>query len=135
MAADIIHSLLKLETNTAEYGFLRSIEFGFCQVIEKGNKMESCWEMLSCGREAGGAKVAELGECVASKEGLGHSCWAIAGTLCGGAVQGSIKEKHGNCLICSVHDAYNRMTGTVGQEVAARYPDEDKRYRAMVLHR
>ena len=36
---------------------------------------------MNCGREAGGAKVAELGECIVSKEGFGHSCWGIAGTL------------------------------------------------------
>ena len=100
-----------------------------------GKKMENCWEMLNCDREAGGAKVAELGECIAAKEGLGHSCWAIAGTLCGGAVQGSVKDKNGNCLVCTVYNAYNRMTGTVGLDVATQYPDEDRRYREVLRHR
>lgn len=101
----------------------------------KGKKMENCWEILGCGREAGGAKVAELGECITSREGMGHSCWAIAGTLCGGAVQGSVKDKKGNCLVCGVHNAYNRVTGTMGQDVAAQYPDEDRRYREVLRSR
>ena len=90
--------------------------------------MKNCWEIKNCGREAGGAKVAELGECVASKEAFGHSCWAIAGTLCGGEVQGSVKDKQSNCLVCEVFKAYNRMTGTMGQEVAMQFPDEIMRY-------
>ena len=97
--------------------------------------MENCWEVMDCGREAGGQNVAEFGECIASKEKLGHSCWAIAGTLCGGVVQGSVKEKHGNCLVCKVFDAYNRITGTVGRHVAAQYPDEEMRYREALLNR
>ncbi len=97
--------------------------------------MKNCWELRECGREAGGAKVAELGQCIASIEGLGHSCWAIAGTLCGGAVQGSVKDKHGNCLICEVHKTYNRLTGTMGNEVAAQFPDEERRYQQVLLRK
>jgi len=97
--------------------------------------MKNCWELRGCGREAGGARVAELGECIASKEKLGHSCWAIAGTLCGGVVQGSVKEKQGNCLICDVYKAYNRLTGTMGRDVAAHFPEEDGKYRELMLHR
>ncbi len=95
--------------------------------------MKNCWEIRECGREAGGAKVAELGECIASVEKLGHSCWAIAGTLCGGVVQGSVKDKHGNCLICEVHRMYNRLTGTMGDEVAAQFPDEERHYEQVLL--
>jgi hypothetical protein len=91
--------------------------------------------MLNCGREAGGANVAELGECIASKEDLGHSCWAIAGTLCGGEVQGSVKDKNGNCLVCKVFSAYNRVTGTAARDVATHHPDEIKRYQEVLRHR
>ena len=94
--------------------------------------MDNCWEIKKCGREAGGAKVAEFGECVASKESMGHSCWAIAGTLCGGEVQGDVKDKHGNCLMCQVYKAYNRLTGTMGEFVAKRYADEDRRYQDLL---
>ena len=47
-------------------------------------RLKNCWEMRGCGRERGGSRAKDLGECIASREQLGHSCWAIAGTLCGG---------------------------------------------------
>lgn len=53
----------------------------------------NCWEWKKCGRQEGGAKVAELGVCPAAGAdridgancGLngGRACWALAGTLCG----------------------------------------------------
>ncbi len=97
--------------------------------------MENCWEIMKCGREGGGANVAELGECIVSKKSMGHSCWAIAGTLCGGEVQATAKDKHRNCLVCKVYNAYNRLTGTRGPHVAAHYPDEDRRYQEVLRRR
>ena len=97
--------------------------------------MKNCWEIKQCGREAGGPNVDELGECIASRQQLGHSCWAIAGTLCGGEVQGDIKDKQGNCLICEVYELYNRMTGTARQDLAVACPEEEALYRALMRHR
>jgi hypothetical protein len=74
---------------------------------------QNCWEFKKCGREQGGAKVSELGECPASVEkrtdGInngkngGRACWAISGTLCGGKVQGTYAAKEGNCLNCEFY--------------------------------
>jgi hypothetical protein len=71
----------------------------------------NCWEVKDCGREPGGLHVRELGVCpaatAATTNGMNHgknggrSCWAIAGTLCGGKVQGSFASKMVNCLECS----------------------------------
>lgn len=71
---------------------------------------QNCWEFKKCGRESGGAKAAELGVCPASNEkrlsnvnrgkNAGRSCWAVAGTLCGGKIQGSFATKLQNCLQC-----------------------------------
>lgn len=85
-------------------------------IVEEGegtNKVErklNCWEFKKCGREPGGAKVVELGICPAtvdfSSEGLnggknaGRICWAVAGTFCGGKVQGSFAQKRMSCLNC-----------------------------------
>lgn len=33
----------------------------------------------------------------------GRDCWAIAGTLCGGVVQGTEAEKTGNCRNCDFY--------------------------------
>lgn len=74
---------------------------------------QNCWEYKKCGREPGGAKVNDLGECPASTEkrtdGInsgkngGRACWAISGTLCGGKVQGTYAAKEGNCLNCEFY--------------------------------
>lgn len=70
--------------------------------------MTNCWEHKKCGREAGGAKTAEFGVCPASPA-HGRDCWAVAGTLCGGKVQGTEAEKTGNCRACDFYRGV--MTG------------------------
>jgi methyl-accepting chemotaxis protein len=77
-----------------------------------GNRM-NCWEFKKCGRQPGGEKIAELGVCPASTDTAhdgfnsgknnGRYCWRIAGTLCGGKVQGSFAAKAANCLICDFY--------------------------------
>lgn len=67
---------------------------------------QNCWEFTRCGREPHGAKSIDLGVCPAaadhSFDGInegkcaGRICWAVAGTLCGGKVQGTFAEKRGN---------------------------------------
>jgi len=73
----------------------------------------NCWEFKKCGREPGGAKVKELGVCPAAVEqkaaGInrgtcgGRACWAIAGTFCGGKVQGTFAQKLASCLSCEFY--------------------------------
>jgi len=80
---------------------------------------KNCWEYKLCGRQPGGPKANEYGPCPAATEvradGLnqgknaGRCCWAIAGTLCKGDIQGIFAQKMGNCMQC---DFYN----LVGQE-------------------
>ena len=86
-------------------------------------RMKNCWEIKACDREKGGAKVSKLGECIASKESLGHSCWAIAGTLCGGKVRGTAAQKEQTCMICDVFELYNRMTGSEGERIVQEFPE------------
>ena len=71
---------------------------------------KNCWEYKDCCREPGGSKAEELGVCPAttetrldgvnSGENGGRACWPIAGTLCGGHVQGTFATKVGNCMDC-----------------------------------
>ncbi|MHB8809385.1 MAG: two-CW domain-containing protein [Desulfobulbaceae bacterium] len=73
----------------------------------------NCWEFFDCGREPEGKKAAEYGVCPAasssSLNGIndgangGRSCWAIAGTYCGGKPQGTYAQKLGDCLKCDFH--------------------------------
>jgi hypothetical protein len=88
----------------------------------------NCWEIKKCERQKGGKKVNELGECIASKEGMGHSCWAVAGTLCGGKIQGTTVQKIGYCTSCEVHEIYNRSKSELGKLVMTTYPKEDTKY-------
>jgi len=73
----------------------------------------NCWEAKKCERQPGGSKVTELGICpvtttskvngVNSGKNGGRVCWAIAGTLCGGKVQGTFSQKMMNCMNCDFY--------------------------------
>jgi hypothetical protein len=83
---------------------------------------QNCWEFKKCGREPGGMNSAQMGVCVAHEEtrtdGVnggkngGRSCWAIAGTLCGGTVQGTFAQKSLNCLRCDFYKTVQREEGS-----------------------
>jgi len=70
----------------------------------------NCWEHKNCGRQPGGHKVQDLGICPVTTDALlngahggangGRACWAVAGSLCGGKVQGTYAEKLANCWRC-----------------------------------
>ncbi len=74
------------------------------------SKKQNCWQHHNCGREPSGANASELGVCPAAQDASfnaindgingGRICWAIAGTFCGGEVQGSFAEKRESCLEC-----------------------------------
>ncbi len=66
----------------------------------------NCWEFKHCGREAGGAKAAQLGVCPAYPD-HGNVCARIAGTLCGGVVQGTFAAKVANCIRCDFFASAN----------------------------
>jgi hypothetical protein len=70
----------------------------------------NCWEYTKCGRQPGGNKVQELGVCpVSTHQELsgahggthaGRACWVVAGSLCGGTIQGTYANKLRNCWRC-----------------------------------
>jgi hypothetical protein len=70
----------------------------------------NCWEVKSCGRQPSGVNVKQLRECPAATEkrlhgrnegtNAGRACWVVAGTLCGGEVQGTFAAKMANCQQC-----------------------------------
>ncbi len=71
---------------------------------------QNCWEFKKCGREPGGPHVDDLGPCpVVSYSALngmhggknaGRACWVVAGSLCGGRVQGNEEQKRSACWEC-----------------------------------
>ena len=60
---------------------------------------KNCWEFKECGREEGGKKANDLGVCPAYPDN-GKDCWKVAGTFCGGEVQGTFAQKKGTCMSC-----------------------------------
>src|SRR5512140_2111906 len=74
---------------------------------------QNCWEFKNCGREPGGRNVVELGVCPVGEDtrldgihegkNAGRACWVLAGSLCGGKVQGTFAQKYSNCKICDFY--------------------------------
>jgi signal transduction histidine kinase len=101
----------------------------------------NCWEMKKCGREPGGERVHELGICPAATEqrvdGVnggrngGRTCWAIAGTLCGGKVQGTYAAKITSCHAC---EFYRKVQQDILESDSSR-PEQGSRVLSMVLER
>ena len=85
-------------------------------------RRQNCWEVLKCGREPGGIKSAELGVCPAAADASSNSlnggknggriCWAVAGTFCGGKVQGTFAEKELSCMTCNFFKRVRDEEGT-----------------------
>jgi hypothetical protein len=82
---------------------------------------KNCWEFKKCGREPGGRRVHELGICPATKEARlngvhggyngGRSCWVVAGSLCGGEIQGTFAQKFHNCNSCDYYNTVRQEEG------------------------
>lgn len=99
---------------------------------------QNCWEFMRCGREPHGSNTLDRGVCPAASDhsfdGInggkcaGRICWAVAGTLCGGKVQGTFAEKRGGCTGCTFFKEVQREKGTDGSKTKfLRYLSEEKR--------
>lgn len=77
---------------------------------------ENCWDFKGCGK--GPKALAGVTPCpVATEKRLhkmhgginaGRSCWVIAGTYCGGKVQGSFAKKYDSCSECDFYHAVKK---------------------------
>lgn len=81
--------------------FLKLIIYNATNVFHWEVNM-NCWEFKKCGREQGGVNAVELGVCPAWPD-KGQKCARVAGTLCGGQVQGTFATKLGNCMSCDFY--------------------------------
>jgi hypothetical protein len=76
-------------------------------------KKQNCWEFKNCGRGPDAKPKDNAQPCPAATErrldgihegmNSGRSCWAVAGTLCGGKVQGTYASKHDVCQQCDFY--------------------------------
>lgn len=60
-------------------------------------KRTNCWEFKKCGQD-------QNGQCPAYPKG-GRICYLVAGTMCGGQVQGQYAMKIHNCRECDFYRA------------------------------
>ncbi len=84
---------------------------------------KNCWEVKNCGREPGGFRVAEMGICVAATDtssnerndgqNAGRYCWRVAGTFCGGKVQGDMAAKIMDCINCDFFKEVKEEEGLI----------------------
>lgn len=81
----------------------------------------NCWEYMQCGRVSCEAGDTEGGVCPVVEaeyyhgvnEGVngGRFCWAVAGTLCHGQVQGTFAQKAMDCMKCEFYGQLYRQFG------------------------
>jgi|GEM_PF-1148881 len=64
--------------------------------------MLNCWEFKNCSRGCNGG-------CPAYDKKSGTICWLIAGTMCGGTVQGTYAQKLTSCTECDFYRYVNRL--------------------------
>lgn len=84
---------------------------------------QNCWEAMKCGREPGGRRANKVDICPAaadssfdginSGKSAGRICWAVAGTFCGGKIQGTFAEKRRSCIECDFYKKVQEEEGTV----------------------
>jgi len=64
-----------------------------------------CWEFKKCGRD-------KTGDCPAYPN-HGKECWRIAGTMCGGKIQGTFAQKLANCMDCDYYKYVKGITNEI----------------------
>lgn len=79
---------------------------------------------MKCGRGPKGTKAKQMGVCPAASEkrldkvhggiNSGRACWVVAGTFCGGTIQGSYARKQVACRRC---DFYNKIVHEEGKKL------------------
>jgi len=84
-------------------------------------KKLNCWEFKKCGREQRGNHNDDLGVCPVTNEkrldgahdgrNAGRACWVVAGTLCGGQVQGTFAKKYLKCENCDFYKLVRKEEG------------------------
>jgi hypothetical protein len=84
-------------------------------------KKLNCWEFKKCGREPQGENALSSGVCPVALEihltgvnggkNAGRVCWVVAGTMCGGEVQGSFAQKYDSCEQCDFYSVVKEEEG------------------------
>ena len=81
--------------NRPEGGFAITLYFPY---QEEKEQARPCWEFMQCGRDKNNET-----KCPAYPH-FGRVCWAVAGTLCAGKVQGTFAQKYSSCTVCKFYN-------------------------------
>lgn len=65
------------------------------KIIFNNPNLKVCWKIKNCEKDA----------CPIYNKEIDLRCWQIAGTYCGGKVQGEFVKKYGNCKKCDIYRA------------------------------
>lgn len=73
---------------------------------------KNCWDYSNCNK-SGQCPVSTTDKLTGVNNGKkgGRCCWAVAGTFCGGEVQGVFAQKILNCLNCDFFKAVKKQEG------------------------
>ncbi len=74
----------------------------------------NCWELLGCQKDNCPAHRETRLNGVHGGFNAGRACWVVAGTRCGGKVQGDHAQKIGNCMKCDFYLRVVRDEGPLG---------------------
>lgn len=95
---------------------------------------QNCWEFKRCGREPGGVNVYKLGLCPATKEPrlhgvhggeqAGRACWIVAGTFCGGKIEGTFARKYKTAQFAAFDFKRSIPRGVCIRSVIRLLPDQ-----------
>ncbi len=97
-----IRKILKEKEITAEIFFGTAIQAKLDELLNDDAGYLNCWEFMRCGREAGGENADTLGVCP-TYPNHGHRCATVAGTFCGGIIQGTFASKGAQCEACEFY--------------------------------
>jgi hypothetical protein len=64
---------------------------------------KNCWEFMGCKKELCAAHSEKRLNGIHGGINAGRACWVVAGTRCGGQVQGDYAQKIGNCMKCDFY--------------------------------
>ena len=92
---------------------------------------------MKCERQPGGKKAEALGLCPAAVDSsfnginngknAGRICWAVAGTCCGGKVQGTFAEKRRSCVTCDFYKHVQTQDETsIANQKLLKFFSEDR---------
>jgi len=96
----------------------------------------NCWEIMGCRRDRESIGQSNYDECLVSRNSMGHSCWAVAGSMnADKPLCPQVRDKGIKCSFCDVYSLYSRSSGTKALDIKKLFPEENNTYKELVINR